>query len=369
MLLTGLSLRSPINQLPLPLPDVTRGAETLPAGVDRWIAASTMQKAIRRGDVRVAGQAAISLRRMVGPSIWRRLVIIAFEDVGASYEGALKFTVHAAERRSRGACDERAIQYLARKLASLPKDRTADHLVSIALHHPSVATERLRLHRITTSERIAILLDAALPLPVRATAALMAATRDVDGAPRFDAKGFGEVITAYQDMGLPAGLVETTRRAGRLTRETIALFAPLIRQTALAGGRPQDRDQTTPATASVCGVPTYALDKHTALGKTAIRRFVAESRQMQAVLASFVPQSQWTIATATAAFHADAAPVAHRLIWSGSEELERLGAEADLYRDGVPLDGARPMIECVRSNLDHLNDIRARLLAGRLNRS
>lgn len=327
-----------------------------------------MQKAIRRGDGQLAGRAAIALHRMVGPSIWRRLVVIAFEDVGAGCEGALKFTVYAAERRSRGSYDERTIQYLARKLASLPKDRSADHLVAAALHHPIVAATRLRLHRASTSERISVLQDAALPLPVRATAALMAATRHVDGVLRFDASRFDELIAAYRDMGTPTGPLETTRRAGRLTRETVAIFAPLIREVALAGGRPQARDRT-PATAAVCGVPTYALDKHTALGKTAIRRFVAESRQMQAVLASFVPQSQWTIATATAAFHADAAPVARQLIWPGSEELERLGAEADLYRDGAPLDGARPMIECVRSNLDHLNDIRARLLAGRLNRS
>jgi len=328
---------------------------------------SLLQKAIRRGQVRLAGQAAASLYRVVGPAIWRRLVVIVCEDVGVACEGALKFAVHAAERhaRGRGARDEQAAVYLARKLASLPKDRTADHLVSIALHHPSVASTRLKLHRAATSVSASVLLDRSLPLPVRATTILMLATREVDGVRRFKSGGLGELIAVYRLTGMSTSLVEATERAARMTREPIAIFAPLIHATAFAAGPPPVRDVTTPATRVVNALPVFLADKHTAIGKAAIGRFVAESRQMQAVLAAFVPRTQWNIAAATAAFHADAASVARKVVWPGSDELERLGAEGDLFRDRVPLDGARPLIECVRANLDHLNDIRARLLLRR----
>lgn len=344
---------------------------SLPVTVDRWIAASMLQKSIRRGDVELAGRAAVTLHRMVGSTIWRRFVVIALEDVGAGCEGALKFAAHVAERRSRcrGLRDERAVQYLARKLAGLPKDRTADHLVSVALHHPSVASTRLRLHRAPANDCIPILLGVTAPLAVRATAALMLSTRDVDSVRRFNSGGFGELIAAYRRVGTSTSLLKTTERAGRATRDAIAIFAPMIHEAAFANGRPEIQETATPPTHAVHGVPTYALDKHTALGKAAIGRFVAENRQMQAVLAAFVPRGQWTIAAATAAFHADAAPVTKKLVWLGSDELERLGAEADLFRDGVPRDGARPVIECVRANVDHLNEIRVRLLKSRLDRS
>ncbi|MFO1116550.1 MAG: hypothetical protein U1E28_12755 [Beijerinckiaceae bacterium] len=95
------------NQLSFPLLNVAEldSADGLPAGVDKWLVASLLQKSIRRGDVQLAGRGAISLYRLVGPAIWRRFVVIVFEDVGAGFEGALKFAVHAAERRSRYAND------------------------------------------------------------------------------------------------------------------------------------------------------------------------------------------------------------------------------------------------------------------------
>src|SRR3972149_7435199 len=49
---------------------------------DPWIANSLMQKAIRRGDVELAQRAALSFHALRGSAIWRRLMIIAFEDVG-----------------------------------------------------------------------------------------------------------------------------------------------------------------------------------------------------------------------------------------------------------------------------------------------
>ncbi len=53
-----------------------------PLPLDPWTASSLLQKAIRRGDTDLAQWAASTLHRQRGASIWRRLVLIAFEDVG-----------------------------------------------------------------------------------------------------------------------------------------------------------------------------------------------------------------------------------------------------------------------------------------------
>ncbi len=56
---------------------------------DRWIASSLLQKSIRRGDVEVAQRAACMLHAFDRSAIWRRLIVVACEDVGAGNIDAL----------------------------------------------------------------------------------------------------------------------------------------------------------------------------------------------------------------------------------------------------------------------------------------
>jgi len=56
----------------------------VPLAADRYIALSALQKAIRRGEEELALRAAMNLM-IGGPhAIWRRLGIIAFEDIGVA---------------------------------------------------------------------------------------------------------------------------------------------------------------------------------------------------------------------------------------------------------------------------------------------
>src|SRR5262249_24957654 len=51
---------------------------------NRWIASSALQKAIRRGDTGIALRAAFALHREDCSATWRRLIAIAFDDVGSA---------------------------------------------------------------------------------------------------------------------------------------------------------------------------------------------------------------------------------------------------------------------------------------------
>src|SRR3954451_21255801 len=53
-----------------------------PLSVDPWVASSLLQKAIRRGDSDLAAQAALTFYLYRGKAIWRKFVVIAFEDIG-----------------------------------------------------------------------------------------------------------------------------------------------------------------------------------------------------------------------------------------------------------------------------------------------
>jgi hypothetical protein len=208
-----------------------------PIAADPWVVSSPLQKSIRRGERELTRRAAFTIFHLKGAAVWRRLMVIAFEDVGIGSIDALTTTVAAAGdsawRKSHGG-DLRLVAYLAGLLAEAPKDRS---------------------------------------------------------------------------------------------------------------------------------LPLYALDKHTRLGREAIWRFACENDSARACLARFVPASKRRSAAYVAAFYVDAAPVARRLMWDQSKALEAFGIKRDLLHAGVPADGIEPVLDVMRVNLGHLNELRAQVLA------
>src|SRR5262249_36358230 len=105
---------------------------------NRWIAASALQKAIRRGDTAIALRAAFALHREDRLAAWRRLIAIAFEDVGPAAVDLVVETVAVA--MSPGWCarrgEETVLASIVCRLAETPKDRSADYLMWVAAEHP-----------------------------------------------------------------------------------------------------------------------------------------------------------------------------------------------------------------------------------------
>jgi replication-associated recombination protein RarA len=112
-----------------------------PIAADPWVVSSLLQKSIRRGERELAQRAAFTFFHLKGAAIWRRLMVIAFEDVGIGSVDALTATVaaagHSAWRKNHGG-DLRLAAYLAALLAEAPKDRSADYLCD-ANDHPMLA--------------------------------------------------------------------------------------------------------------------------------------------------------------------------------------------------------------------------------------
>ncbi len=114
--------------------------------------------------------------------------------------------------------------------------------------------------------------------------------------------------------------------------------------------------------ATAGGVPLYALDEHTRLGRQAIWRFASENDEVRTCLERFVPLGRRRRAANVAAFYVDAAPLARRLVWDQFATLEAFGIERDLLVAGVTADGIGPLLGAMRANLGHLNELRADIL-------
>lgn len=154
-------------------------------------------------------------------------------------------------------------------------------------------------------------------------------------------------------------MVVATGIAAARTREPITLMVPLIWRTANESEDVTVRDCPIPALAKIGDVPLYALDEHTRLGRQAIWRLACENDEVRACLERFVPATRRRRAAYVAAFYLDAAPVARRLVWEKSNALEAFGIERDLLHAGVAAEGIKPLLEVMRTNLDHLNELRA----------
>ena len=143
-----------------PTDDGHSGRPTIPQPfpIDAWVASSLLQKAIRRGDADLAERAAITLHRLRGNRIWRRFLVIAFEDVGiASVEALIKTTAACTApswRANVAGGDERVLCLIARLLAEAPKDRSPDHLISVAQSHPALEDARRRVGAMTIAQRV-----------------------------------------------------------------------------------------------------------------------------------------------------------------------------------------------------------------------
>ena len=327
------------------------------------IVSSLLQKSIRRGETEIAQRAALTLLKLRGSAIWRRFMVIAFEDVGIGGVDAVTSIVAAGSDAAwRKACggDLRVAVHLAGVLSQAPKDRSADHLAG-AKDHPALAEFARAMATAAVAARLSNVRDRAFDLQHRAVAAWFSSGVGVVGDGTARKNDLEELLGLFRDLGVHENLVAATRMAAGRTREPITVMVPLI-WLAAATSRQIVCDYPVPPLARAGDVPLYALDEHTRLGREAIWRLACENDGVRACLERFVPASRRRRAANVAAFYADAAPVARRLMWDQSRSLETFGTERDLLLAGVPAEGIGPLLEAVRANLGHLNDLRTQIL-------
>jgi hypothetical protein len=334
-----------------------------PIAADPWVVSSLLQKSIRRSDTNIAQLAAFTFFKLKGGAIWRRLMVIAFEDIGIGSLDALTMTTAAAGdsawRKNHGD-DLRLAAYLAGLLAEAPKDRSADYLCD-ANDHPMLADFWRAMENASLDSKLSHVGDQALSLPQQAAAAVSALGTGSHGRISPGTGGLQALLIAFDELKVPGGLVAATRIAATRTREKITAMVPLI-WLAARNSKKAVCDRPIPPLVKADDVPLYALDKHTRLGREAIWRFACENDSVRACLARFVPAGRRRSACYMAAFYVDAAPIARRLMWDQSEALEAFGIKRDLLHAGVPLEGIQPLLAAMRTNLDHLNKLRAQLL-------
>ena len=340
--------------------------------LDPWTASSLLQKAIRRSEVDYAVHAARTLHRQRGTGIWRRCLLIACEDVGI---GDLDLVRHATlmtlgrDMRCPFGEDADVLTDLVRRLAEAPKDRSPDYLICTAIQHPGYEQEREAVAQLSTDQQIAVAIDPGQPVITRAIA-MWHASGVNGGGPKIVGTGhLPLLLDAFDQRGFPDPLASIIETAARKTREPITIMLPLLWKLVQESDEPTTVQHVGLLPAAAChGVPAWTWDKHTRLGKAAMRRFIREVPAVDAMLSRYVPDFRARAIMEMAGFCVDAVPIARRLQWSRSHELEAIGFETDMMKIGCPREGVQPILDVVGAHLDRLNAIRCRLFAAQIER-
>jgi hypothetical protein len=305
---------------------------------DRWVALSAMQKSIRRGDSLTAQRALRTLYQHDPSSTWRRLLIIACEDVGIGALGAVVMTAarsaDAKALREMGR-DEAAARATAQMLAEAPKDRSADLLFAIALHDPVLEIMRSKCRSVSVARRLEFVADPTLSLPERALAVWHSSGVESRGERRVGPGDLAALMGTYGDLGVPERLLEAVVVAIRRAREPFPLLLPLL-WLAAAGSESELLDSPLAPSGLINGVPLYALDRHTRLGRRAIRRFAQENAEIAQFLTKRGCDSGDDGALRMAVFYADGALTRPTLRWRHSAELTAAGSRPISTRSRSP---------------------------------
>jgi hypothetical protein len=332
-------------------PEETEEPERGIADADRWLLSSNLQKAVRRGLTTVATQSAQQLFQLDSEYVWRRLAVIAFEDVGLAAPErctrVLSLFRRKAMRQKLG--DERVLRKTVRLLTSSIKSRALCD---------GIATLEFGPIRNSTGDEVplTVVLDSSKPLVAR-----IAACRELCGW-----------------SSMQNGLRKMQSRVDRSGMETLSAsmnLTPNVAQMFLKGNGVRDymnvpvpviQDVISPTNCIVetstrvfegkDGVLHAALDRHTRKGKLSLRRFAAE------LPGDLLPMRDRIGAVGAAIFIVEGSALDR---WLVSPELEVIRSDfEDTFLDhyGCRGSNAQELIAAVRENLSTLNLIRDEVL-------
>lgn len=348
---------------PIERPDASRH---LP---DPWLATSALQKAIRRGHQTIALEAISFLLGGHADRFWRRLVVIALEDIGIGDLDLVQHVLLASTRkgwRAEHGGDWAVASRLVSRLCAAPKSRDACELLVAADLHPRWKEQRTAFLDLTQHQLSDIVAD-----PARHPVERTLASWLVSGTKRFPAYSLPEVegsfstlLDVYRHIGVADHVLEVARLGSTRTQEGHPLTLPLVWLTASAG--PVTIDATDPPEPFLIGGwAGYSYDMHTRLGRRALGMFKHRCSALHRMLDKHLPVSAHADLVGHLVFRAEGHVVDRRLGYPGAGTILRDAEAAHIIFNGLPETIATDAMEVVQTSLALLHQCRIEAAGGR----
>jgi hypothetical protein len=295
--------------------------------VDAALLASIFQKAIRRGALSLARRAGHQLFTKDRQKLWRRLMTVALEDIGIgdpdiAVQTIAISTLQEARRLLGG--DVRALEIALRLACSATKDRSGDHLVSLARDRALCPDD---LKSASVNVKLAVLASSSLSWRQRLAAAMLvfgpSEQRAADRRERF-----AVVSRAFAQLGVPCALLAACDTYNARARDPLCSLVPLAwclwKQKGACEASFENR---LGAPCWIGELPDWAFDPiRTRLGTRAIDLWLRSYLAKPPFTASQVAAALWNIESATCA---------RTLDWSFGRLIGEQAHGTDLVLKGV----------------------------------
>jgi hypothetical protein len=325
---------------------------------DRWLFRSALQKAVRRGQTRVALTMSDRLRGEDPDSLWRSLAVIAVEDVGFGDPDAVTFTTAAISKtvRKRVGDDHGLSRSLVRRMCAAPKSRACCELsITVDMGRPdliSVMAQR------TDAELIAALEE-------RNSGTLYTALGLIRGRfPGYTARGAVAHAEAEEMISGRLGQDPAAARAAihAFRRPVDTMSFAVLPTTRLMLDQPDmelvDEQARWPQSTDIMGFPAETFDIHTRMGGLALKALYTSLCRGHPWLTAIHPQRA-ARALGSAVFLEEGGLVDRRLTSPALSILQECQDRALMTAYGVPEALHERVRGLVRANLPRLHAKRA----------
>lgn len=328
-------------------------AKTLP--FDSYLLRSGLQKAVRRGNVELTSRFALSLWHTDKRSLWRRLAIIAVEDVGV---GCMDVTLdvllaYASNDWRTASGDVKIAIHLAQQMAKAPKTRLLRELFVYSDRSEVATFARGRTEEVSLKKLRATLLD-----NEKETFERILALWGLGGKSSFSTEVFSggqgnveEAIIAIKRLPIPDEIIQVCLTALKLPHWPLASLLPLGWLEMKKQGKDLYISKEMPLSAPECtGLPTWAMDGlYTRSGKQSIRSLQAAVPCLKSFTAMQIGEGYFFI---------ESEPLNLRLTSRAWEDLRQEYIFTVMAGLGLNRNDYMVLRRILIKNLDLYNDIR-----------
>ncbi|MEP3226305.1 MAG: hypothetical protein ABJO01_10040 [Parasphingorhabdus sp.] len=308
---------------------------------DIWIAKSLLQKAIRRNDIAQALRATMFAIKLDGKSFWRRLPIIAWEDVGLADIGLCDAVIALARSkrlRAKLGGEWPVASYLVTRLCSAPKDRSADDLLTVIEHDQDLQSERDRLAFAAPDHRQKLLQDTNFPTNQRAIALhyAMGTAKLTSNHLHLKPADSDPLSTLNSIAGCSPELVKSCAEAVKRTQMILpALTALLWQEWNDQRSVDQRSSDDFGHDYEIASIPRYAFDGNTRSGRKYLYWLSSVDEDLSGYLKNAVPKSMSRQLLRKLYFRSKSSLCANREIWPTGHQIRN---RADRIGFGLSVD-------------------------------
>ncbi len=325
----------------------------------KWIAASALQKSIRRGNVSMAYKAGLAMMQINPASVWNRLRVIACEDIGIGDMRAVYETLYVSGKvkwRERNGGDNHVLAYIIENLCKANKSRLADDILYTADVHADYHHQRMAYVDYSIDELYDIILyqhdrdifERMIALCYLHGTAIMRPQGMVEmkGQPNF-------VLDIFKQSGMPECTLDVLKLAlPRTEGHALSLGLALLKQASANNHR---IIHDTIETNIIGEWPAEAYDKHTREGKQDFRKFLNQCPEVRTFIQRQLPHVDPIEMIGWCVFALEAQLLDTRIAFDGSEYIRAKAQSAWMQCEGMTPQIQDELLALVRSHMGVLN--------------